>query len=127
MKKKNQSKYIQEWELIEQGAPTQEPQRQEYFINLARTMVHNLSEEIGRQLRFHVTTIGCQMNARDSEKNKKEPGRCGPGSFLFAEGRCCHVQRTCYRARSRKRNGAAHAGKGRLDDDSDRDEPNRAS
>lgn len=68
MKKKNQSKFIQEWELIEQGAPTLEPQRQEYFIHLARTMVHNLSEEIGRQLRFHVTTIGCQMNARDSEK-----------------------------------------------------------
>lgn len=68
MKKKHQSTYYNEWEQLELAAPLKEPQRQEYFINLAREMVHNLSEEQSRPLRFHVTTIGCQMNARDSEK-----------------------------------------------------------
>ena len=49
-------------------APVAEPERQYYYIKKARTYVKKISEEIGRPLTFCVTTIGCQMNARDSEK-----------------------------------------------------------
>ena len=49
-------------------APTKEPERQYYFIEKARGYVAKASEEAGRQLTFCVTTFGCQMNARDSEK-----------------------------------------------------------
>ncbi len=49
-------------------APSAEPQRQYYYIKKARTYVQKISEEIGRSLTFCVTTFGCQMNARDSEK-----------------------------------------------------------
>ncbi len=48
--------------------PTEEPQRQYYYIRKARTYIQKISEEIGRPLTFCVTTFGCQMNARDSEK-----------------------------------------------------------
>lgn len=53
---------------ITQEAPTTEPQRQYYYIKKARNYVSKLSEELGRKLTFCVTTFGCQMNARDSEK-----------------------------------------------------------
>ncbi len=49
-------------------APTSEPERQYYYIKKARTYVKTISEELGRPLTFCVTTFGCQMNARDSEK-----------------------------------------------------------
>lgn len=49
-------------------APVAEPERQYYYIKKARTYVKKISEEIGRPLTFCVTTFGCQMNARDSEK-----------------------------------------------------------
>ena len=49
-------------------APTQEPERQYYFIEQARAYVKQASEDAGRPLTFCVTTFGCQMNARDSEK-----------------------------------------------------------
>ena len=39
-----------------------------YFIKKAREYVKIASEEAGRPLTFCVTTFGCQMNARDSEK-----------------------------------------------------------
>ena len=48
--------------------PAQEPMRQYYFIKKARDHVSKLSEDLGRPLRANVTTFGCQMNARDSEK-----------------------------------------------------------
>lgn len=67
-KKRSNSKYLEEWTQILQAAPITEPQRQLYFIQLAKTMVQAQEEAAGRKLRFHVTTIGCQMNARDSEK-----------------------------------------------------------
>ena len=53
---------------LTQEAPVTEPERQYYYIKKARTYVKNISEEIGRPLTFCVTTFGCQMNARDSEK-----------------------------------------------------------
>lgn len=49
-------------------APNTEPERQYYFIAKARKFVKEQSEQIGRPVTFCVTTFGCQMNARDSEK-----------------------------------------------------------
>ena len=48
--------------------PETEPQRQFYYMNLAKDLLKKKEEELGRKLTFHVTTFGCQMNARDSEK-----------------------------------------------------------
>ena len=48
--------------------PETEPQRQFYYMNLAKELLSKKEEELGRKLTFHVTTFGCQMNARDSEK-----------------------------------------------------------
>lgn len=53
---------------IEGPEPTQEPDRQYYFIKKARKLVKEKSEELGRPLYAHTETFGCQMNARDSEK-----------------------------------------------------------
>ncbi len=49
-------------------APEFEPERQYYYIAKAREQVAKLSAELQRELTFCVTTFGCQMNARDSEK-----------------------------------------------------------
>ena len=49
-------------------APAEEPKRQYYFMEKGKELVNRLSEEAGRGLTFCVTTFGCQMNARDSEK-----------------------------------------------------------
>ena len=49
-------------------APAREPERQYYFIKKARELVGRLQKEQGRQLTACVTSFGCQMNARDSEK-----------------------------------------------------------
>lgn len=49
-------------------APVMEPQRQFYYMDLAKQYVKQLSAKKGRTLTFCVTTFGCQMNARDSEK-----------------------------------------------------------
>ena len=48
--------------------PVTEPERQYYYIDKAREYVQQASKEAGRALTFCVTTFGCQMNARDSEK-----------------------------------------------------------
>ena len=48
--------------------PMEEPQRQFYFICKARSYVRELTEKLGRRPTCCVTTFGCQMNARDSEK-----------------------------------------------------------
>lgn len=49
-------------------APDTEPERQYYFMELAKELVEEKSKEAGRKLTFCVVTFGCQMNARDSEK-----------------------------------------------------------
>ena len=54
-------------EMINQ-APENEPERQYYFIDLAKDALRQKEAEAGRKLSFCVTTFGCQMNARDSEK-----------------------------------------------------------
>ena len=49
-------------------APSAEPQRQYYFMARAREHVRGLEKKLGRRPVCCVTTFGCQMNARDSEK-----------------------------------------------------------
>ncbi len=48
--------------------PQTEPDRQHYYIEMCRGLVEQMSKEAGRSLTYCVTTFGCQMNARDSEK-----------------------------------------------------------
>lgn len=49
-------------------APTDETQRQYYFIVKAKQLISEKTQKLGRKLTFCVNTFGCQMNARDSEK-----------------------------------------------------------
>ena len=49
-------------------APLTEPDRQYYFMAKAKGQVNRLEKELGRRPTCCVTTFGCQMNARDSEK-----------------------------------------------------------
>lgn len=48
--------------------PDTEPKRQYYFMEIAKEYITQLAAKKGSPLTFHVTTFGCQMNARDSEK-----------------------------------------------------------
>ena len=64
---KNIEKLINEMDITVE-APVTEPERQYYYIKKARTYVEAAAKEAGRPLSFCVTTFGCQMNARDSEK-----------------------------------------------------------
>ena len=51
--------------------PEREPQRQYYFIKKCREIVKKKSEELGRPLYACSVCMGCQMNARDSEKLRR--------------------------------------------------------
>lgn len=53
---------------LSKEAPVSEPDRQYYFMAKAREYVKEQAHAAGRPLTFCVTTFGCQMNARDSEK-----------------------------------------------------------
>lgn len=53
---------------LTQKPPLDEPQRQYYFMAKAKKHVQELEQELGRKPTCCVTTFGCQMNARDSEK-----------------------------------------------------------
>ena len=67
----DQNKKINEFlETIDLNAPApaEEPARQFYFMKKARILVAKQEQQLGRPLTFCVTTFGCQMNARDSEK-----------------------------------------------------------
>lgn len=59
---------IQNAAAEEMNIPVSEPQRQYYFIEKAKKYLAEMSKAAGRPLTFCVTTFGCQMNARDSEK-----------------------------------------------------------
>lgn len=48
--------------------PQTEPARQKYFMELVKEEVEALSAQKGRKLTCFISTFGCQMNARDSEK-----------------------------------------------------------
>ena len=47
---------------INKEPPTNDTERQYYFIENAKAYVQRESEELGRPLTFCVTTFGCQMN-----------------------------------------------------------------
>ena len=53
---------------LKKNPPQAEPERQYYFMDIASDYVSQLAAKKGSPLTFHVTTFGCQMNARDSEK-----------------------------------------------------------
>ena len=53
---------------LKQKPPGEEPARQYYFLAKCRNLVAEERARLGRPLTFCVTTFGCQMNARDSEK-----------------------------------------------------------
>ena len=58
-----------------------ETERQYFFMELAKKKLKEKEAEIGHPLTFCVTTFGCQMNARDSEKlegilETRRHGRC---------------------------------------------------
>lgn len=53
---------------LQKDIPGEEPQRQYYFIKKTRELIAEKTERIGRPLTAHITTFGCQMNERDSEK-----------------------------------------------------------
>ena len=56
------------WAEAAAKAPAKEPERQYYFMKRAGARADELAGRLGRRPTFHVTTFGCQMNARDSEK-----------------------------------------------------------
>lgn len=64
---KDLEKYIDSIDITKE-TPLNDPERQYYYIKKARAYVKEASFEAGRPLTFCVTTFGCQMNARDSEK-----------------------------------------------------------
>ena len=53
---------------INSNPPTEEPSRQYFFMAKCRGWVKDFEEKNGRTPTACVTTFGCQMNARDSEK-----------------------------------------------------------
>ena len=53
---------------IEGPTPDTEPARQYYFMKKCKALVSAKSEDLGRKLTYMVETLGCQMNAKDSEK-----------------------------------------------------------
>lgn len=48
--------------------PVTEPDRQYYYMAKCRELVKGFEQKNNRRPKFCVTTFGCQMNARDSEK-----------------------------------------------------------
>lgn len=56
------------WQLTEKADGAEETKRQFLFMEKVRKYVKDLAEELGRCPTCCVTTFGCQMNARDSEK-----------------------------------------------------------
>lgn len=53
---------------LTQPIPTDETERQYYFMAKAAKYVGDLADKLGHKPTCCVTTFGCQMNARDSEK-----------------------------------------------------------
>ena len=49
-------------------APEAEPARQYYYMKKCREWTISEQERIGRPLTYYAETLGCQMNAKDSEK-----------------------------------------------------------
>lgn len=54
---------------IEGEAPQSEPERQYYFMKKCRQWAEEEKERIGHPLTMSIQTLGCQMNAKDSEED----------------------------------------------------------
>lgn len=61
-----------------ENIPAKEPERQYYFIEKARELVHERKETLGRPLSYHVITFGCQVNT--VHETRKPPIL---GGFLY--------------------------------------------
>ena len=48
--------------------PEHEPERQFFFIKKMQEIVFVKEQEFERKLTYHISTFGCQMNFKDSEK-----------------------------------------------------------
>ena len=48
--------------------PEEETLRQRYFMARCRELVQEKEKQLGRPLTISILTVGCQMNAKDSEK-----------------------------------------------------------
>ena len=55
----------------------EELERVRRCVTIAKDLVARKAEKVGRDLKYHVTTFGCQMNARDSEKLSGILEECG--------------------------------------------------
>lgn len=53
---------------LDKAPPIEESMRQYYFIKKCREYVSCVTEKLGRPLWFYISTFGCQMNSKDSEK-----------------------------------------------------------
>ena len=63
----NENMDLKKYDLSGPG-PEDETQRQYYYMAKAKGYVDKLAADLGRKPTCCVTTFGCQMNARDSEK-----------------------------------------------------------
>ena len=46
----------------------EESKKQSLFVAQLKDTIEEKKKRLGRPVRYHITTMGCQMNARDSEK-----------------------------------------------------------
>lgn len=66
------SKRIEAQDLTKEP-PTEEPDRQYYFMKKCREIVKKKSEELGRPLTCNLTSFGCPLYTRDSEYAGTDP------------------------------------------------------
>lgn len=64
MFEKERFEQVDEWG----EAPLQEPERQYYYMKKCRQWAQQEESRLGRPLTMSIQTLGCQMNAKDSEK-----------------------------------------------------------
>ena len=64
----NEFENLLEYTISLEDAPQKEPLRQAFFVGRCREMVSFREKILGRKLRCQATTLGCQMNAKDTEK-----------------------------------------------------------
>lgn len=64
MFEKKRFEQVDEWA----EAPLQEPERQYYYMKKCRHWAKQEEGRLGRPLTMSIQTLGCQMNAKDSEK-----------------------------------------------------------
>lgn len=54
--------------VVQGEAPVKEPERQYYYMKKCRQWAKEETERVGHPLTMSIQTLGCQMNAKDSEK-----------------------------------------------------------